>query len=255
MTGRRIRVVSRRGQTGGEADFLLVTLLQSVICAAMLAFAFAAGQYWGMTEVKHCASQILSDQTEAVAVASMLEKAKEQGMLGRLGDWAARTIDGALGLDGDSSQGGWLPDDGTTPSGVSAALPVLSAAAARPVAGQVTSPFGRRVHPITGQQDFHTGVDLSAPEGTPIAAAYPGRVAETGYSPVYGNYILLDHGGIATRYCHCSEIVAQEGMNLRQGETVARVGSTGVSTGPHLHFELLVEQQAVDPRCAADGWA
>ncbi len=263
MTGRGIRTQRHKGRrpgrsTGREEGFLLATLLQSALCAVMLVFAFAAGQYWGMTEVKSCFASVLSNETEALEVFSAVQKVRESGPIERLRDWIIETIDAALGLGGQAVSGGMggeLPVDGNTlPSGVTTALPVLSAAMTQPLSGGLTSPFGSREHPVTGKSDFHTGVDLAAPKGTPIGAAYPGRVVEVGQSEIYGNYITLFHGGFATRYCHCDTIVAKEGMNLRQGETVALVGSTGMTTGPHLHFELIIEGKNADPLCGAQGW-
>lgn len=123
-----------------------------------------------------------------------------------------------------------------------------------PVEGLITSWFGYREHPTTGMLDFHTGLDIAAPMGTPIAAALPGVVEEVGKSPIYGNYITLRHSDtLTTRYCHCSEIVVEEGVQLREGETVALVGNTGVVTGPHLHFEVYVGEKLVDPAWVLEG--
>ncbi len=118
-----------------------------------------------------------------------------------------------------------------------------------PVAGaRITSRFGYRTHPITGNYGFHTGLDLAAAEGTPIAAAFYGTVAETGEDDAWGKYVLLEHSeGFATFYCHLSEIYAEEGAVIRQGETIGLVGSTGWSTGPHLHFEVRINGVRVDP--------
>lgn len=117
-----------------------------------------------------------------------------------------------------------------------------------PVSGKITSGFGYRLHPVTGERDFHTGIDIAADEGTPIAAALPGTVVEVGYDGIYGNYIRLSHGtNIETRYCHCSEILAEEGSKLREGERIALVGSTGMTTGAHLHFEVLADGLLADP--------
>lgn len=260
VTGRRIRVDSRkrRPPVGHGEGFLLATLLQSVLCAVMLALAFAASQHWGLTGIKSCFAAALSQETEAAEVFAAVQRARDSRPAGRLRDWISETIDAALGLGGHSvrdGKGGQLPADGDEPpSGMMAALPVLSAAARQPVLGELTSPFGYREHPITGQRDFHTGADLAAPEGTPIGAAYPGEVVEVGESEVYGNYVTLFHGGFATRYCHCAAITVREGMKLRQGETVALVGSTGMSTGPHLHFELVIQGKNADPLCGAQGW-
>ena len=117
-----------------------------------------------------------------------------------------------------------------------------------PVEGTLTSPFGYRIHPITGNTDFHTGVDLAAPLGTEIGAAWPGVVAETGNDSINGNYVKVIHSGtVCTSYNHLSRIDVAVGQRLARGETLGLVGSTGVSTGPHLHFELLIDGVRVDP--------
>ena len=102
-----------------------------------------------------------------------------------------------------------------------------------------TSYFGYRINPITEDFSFHTGLDIAAEEGTKIRAVYNGKVLKTGEDSRAGKYIFLRHDdGFVTFYCHCSEISAEVGAVIRQGETIARVGSTGWSTGPHLHFEV-----------------
>ncbi len=116
---------------------------------------------------------------------------------------------------------------------------IISKEAVTPVSGTVTSPFGYRIHPITGNKSFHTGIDIASPEGTPVASAYSGTVTQTGYTNGRGNYVFVDHGdGLQTLYCHLSKINVSENTCIRAGETVGFVGSTGMSTGPHLHFEL-----------------
>lgn len=117
-----------------------------------------------------------------------------------------------------------------------------------PVNGEITSRFGYRYHPITGKFGIHNGTDIAASEGTPIAAAFNGRVEEVGFNSVRGNYVLLSHGGdTQTLYLHCSEIIAPEGAVVRQGEIIAKVGNTGYSTGPHLHFSILVGGKYCNP--------
>ncbi len=113
---------------------------------------------------------------------------------------------------------------------------------------RITSRFGYRTHPVTGNYGFHTGLDLAAPEGTPVKAVFYGRVAKTGSDDAWGNYILMEHSdGFETYYCHLSEIYVTEGSVIRQGETIGLVGSTGWSTGPHLHFEVRINAIRVDP--------
>ncbi len=105
--------------------------------------------------------------------------------------------------------------------------------------GRYTSYFGYRINPITDEFSFHTGLDIAAPAGTKIRAAYSGVVTKVSQDSRAGKYIFLTHDdGFVTFYCHCSEILAREGAVIRQGETIAKVGSTGWSTGPHLHFEI-----------------
>lgn len=114
--------------------------------------------------------------------------------------------------------------------------------------GTYTSYFGDRTDPIVGGEDFHTGVDIAADEGSPIKAVAGGRVTLTGEDDRSGKYIFIEHkSGTETFYCHCSDILAKEGESIKQGETIALVGSTGYSTGPHLHFELRVNGERTDP--------
>lgn len=119
----------------------------------------------------------------------------------------------------------------------------------RPVEeGVLTSPFGYRIHPITGEEGIHTGMDIAAPEGTPISAAFYGTVLTVGESNGYGNYIIMEHaGGLRTLYAHCLSIAAEEGMTLRAGDLIAYVGSTGNSTGPHVHVEVRLNGLRCDP--------
>lgn len=114
--------------------------------------------------------------------------------------------------------------------------------------GRYTSYFGFRINPITKEYGFHTGLDIAACEGTIIRAALNGTVDRIGEDSRAGKYICLSHeDGLETFYCHCSEILAEEGANIRQGETIAFVGSTGMSTGPHVHFEVRKNNIRFDP--------
>jgi len=114
--------------------------------------------------------------------------------------------------------------------------------------GNLSSAFGYRIHPISGEEGVHTGMDIAAPEGDPVSAAFYGTVLETGENKGYGKYVLMEHaGGLRTFYAHCSEILAGEGMVLRPGDVIAYVGSTGSSTGPHLHFEIRLNGLRCDP--------
>ncbi len=119
-----------------------------------------------------------------------------------------------------------------------------------PVPGhtRITSEFGGRVHPITGVWSTHGGTDIAAPYGTPIVSANDGVVIYAGYHYSYGNYIIVDHGGgIATLYGHCSKLLASKGQAVSRGESIALIGSTGESTGNHLHYEVRVNGVRKNP--------
>ncbi len=118
----------------------------------------------------------------------------------------------------------------------------------KPVPGNITSGFGYRVHPIYRVRRMHTGVDISASSGTSIHAAAGGTVVHAGRWGGYGNCVIIDHGGgLATLYAHCSSLAVSSGQKVKQGQTVGYVGSTGLSTGPHLHFEVRRDGSPVDP--------
>jgi len=109
----------------------------------------------------------------------------------------------------------------------------------RPVSGEITSGFGYRMHPIFKVVRFHTGIDIACSYGTPIRAAGSGTVVFSGWRRAYGLTVIIDHGnGIATLYAHCSRVYVSEGEKVEAGQVIAEVGSTGLSTGPHLHFEV-----------------
>ena len=113
---------------------------------------------------------------------------------------------------------------------------------------RVSSDFGYRVNPITGNYGIHGGVDLSADSGTPIKAVLSGKILKSKYSSDYGNFVTIDHGdGLVTLYAHCSKLLVRAGDTVSQGDTIALVGSTGRSTGPHLHLEVRINDVRINP--------
>ena len=137
-------------------------------------------------------------------------------------------------------------DDRTDQLGVLEALLVQDSASRKflptlaPVTdGWYSSNFGYRIDPFSGLQSFHEGIDFPAESGTPVVAAASGKVVEAGWHPQYGKMIEIDHGnGLLSRYAHASELLIQDGALVVRGQQIATVGSTGRSTGPHLHFEV-----------------
>ena len=139
---------------------------------------------------------------------------------------------GSRGLFGTSGRAGPM----VRPSGV----PVRTRS--------ITSGFGTRWHPILGGYRFHTGLDFAAPQGAAVAATSPGTVVVAGWCGGYGQCVTIDHGGgVLTLYGHLSRIDVAPGQAISQGQSIGLVGSTGRSTGPHLHYEVRINGQAVDP--------
>ena len=117
-----------------------------------------------------------------------------------------------------------------------------------PASGRISSAFGDRSSPTEGASTNHKGIDIPAPSGSSIVAAADGKVVISTYSYSAGNYIMIDHGGgLTTVYMHCSQLLVKEGETVKQGQTIAKVGSTGYSTGPHLHFGVRSGGSYVNP--------
>ena len=128
----------------------------------------------------------------------------------------------------------------TTPVSVPSAMPLTDA--------RLSSGYGMRNHPVLGGMRGHKGVDLAAPTGTPVYATADGFVSKADWFSSYGKYIAIEHGAsLQTRFAHLSEMVVSAGDKVKKGDLIGYVGSTGRSTGPHLHYEVRVDGVAVDP--------
>src|SRR3972149_5753065 len=125
---------------------------------------------------------------------------------------------------------------------------LLSTPSIWPVKGLVASGFGKRVSPFTGETEMHRGIDILARAGTSVKAAANGLVTEVGTMPGLGNYITITHGnGVVTRYGHNKKNLVKKGERISRGQTIARVGNSGRTTGPHLHYEVVVKGKYVNP--------
>ena len=132
---------------------------------------------------------------------------------------------------------------------VSAARPLVSVPSRMPLEdARMTSDYGMRTHPVLKRRLGHKGVDLAAPTGTPIYATADGFVSKAERYSSYGNFVSIEHGArIQTRYAHMSRIAVEDGSWVKKGDLIGYVGSTGRSTGPHLHYEVRIDGEAVNP--------
>lgn len=118
-----------------------------------------------------------------------------------------------------------------------------------PVVGTISSPFGKREAPFSEGNEFHRGVDIRAPYGSPVKAPADGIVREIGYQSAYGRYLELDHkNGFVTKYAHLSKVLVKEGVQVKKGQVIGLVGTTGNSTGPHLHYEVIFKGVPMNPK-------
>ncbi|WP_120076110.1 M23 family metallopeptidase [Aurantiacibacter odishensis] len=194
---------------------------------------------------------ILAMGTAAVASPAMADEAPANGVID------TNTVAQApLGDDEEFTElfASWedLEEGGrVTATGNIIAAPriAVSVPSRMPVDGvQLTSGYGMRDHPILRQRRQHNGVDLAAPRGTPVYATADGMVEMAKYWGSYGNYVQIGHGGdLETRYAHLSSYTVSDGQQVRKGDLIGYIGSTGRSTGPHLHYEVRVAGEAVNP--------
>ncbi len=231
-----------------DTNYLL--LAQLVVCLAVIAFVLLIQKTdQGFYEEMGRQYQAALEQGVELSGQGELLKFTEEAMA-RVQQAAREALDQAQ----QEGAGGWNPTSQTNqpPAGYSMSAYTLSQAPALPLESYtVTSAYGFRDHPITGEPDFHGGLDLAAPEGTPVLAVLEGVVLQTGTSDSYGNYVRVLHTeGLVSTYNHLSAYSVQPGQKLEKGQQLGQVGSTGVSTGPHLHLEFLLNGGRVNPAAA-----
>ena len=181
----------------------------------------------------------------AVLLACLIIKTFFGGFFAEIKTW----YDKNLNEDTDISL---VLDGATENTGVGGPLEVgafdLSKGFELPVSGTLTSGYGYRIDPFTGKRSFHSGIDIATQNGTPVKAALSGVVELSENSGGdYGNYVIINHGGFKTLYAHCEALNVTKGQYVSSGENIATVGSTGRSTGPHLHFEIRIGDTKIDP--------
>lgn len=268
---------SKKNKRAGNDALMKLICLQVIIVIAALASVFVMGrispssygnlkkQYDGIMSEDKSLSQIFSGMKEyALLVLSYMDEEEEtqtvstqilsevttvsQQSLEEISTQTGETVASAE-IESAKSAGGKDIDIEKAAKGTSFADYVISEAPAMPVNSRnVTSEFGYRTNPISGNYGFHTGLDIAAAQGTKISCLFFGIVEEVGEDDKWGKYVRVKHSdSLETFYCHCSEVFVKNGDVIRKGETLALVGSTGWSTGPHLHIEIIIDSVRVDP--------
>lgn len=236
---------SRRGRNRkkerSEGDYLTrMIFTQLFICLVFTLIVFALSK-WGGNSFEQLKNEYRNITSKDMTAGEIWETVKNTG--------------GALFKDGKSEKTlGMGGDDREVyaPGETELLSPfMVSSVICNPVSGEISSRFGYRVNPISGIWSFHSGIDIAADMGDRIKAAYYGTVTDCGYNDEAGNYVILRHSrGLVTKYYHCSKILVSKGTVVRQGEAIALVGSTGNSTGPHLHFTMEIDSKKVNPAYA-----
>ncbi len=208
-------------------------------------------RYKNMLQQKERERMALEQQQASVTQAALHDTRQKQSFLQQIDrDRAAYEQALAEFQRASDSLGARIRAMQRTPAGQKRAASPWRGGYICPIASsyRITSQFGWRIHPIHRVRRFHEGVDLACPSGTPIRAAAGGVViVAANYGP-YGKHVVVDHGGrISTLYGHCSRLQVSVGMKVRQGQVIANVGSTGLSTGPHLHFGKLRDGSPISP--------
>lgn len=245
-TGRSVEPPRREGQG------LVLLVAQTVLCAMALAVVFTMqyvrpqeyktlGEYY--TGVTRANSDKQGEVMRLLATPITVEQLRLWWE-----DWQPPKLAEVFAWAGDqSAMGGEEP---IFPRNASYRKVVVSVPAASPlpVDAVITSNYGERTHPISGTWDFHTGIDLAAAAGTKIYPVYAGTVTAVGSNQSYGNYVKLRHSdNLETIYCHCEAALCKAGDEVTAEDAIALVGSTGVSTGPHLHLSVMADGYYVDP--------
>lgn len=209
------------------------------VSAALFALCFCAGQVGAFQKQTDQLKQIINTNTDPQAVRIKAEEAVTY----------CETLLGTSSLE----VGAQPPEDSTRQYHIPSDSNAVSAAAeqtafALPLNGVITSNFGERTDPLNETSAWHTGLDIAANTGAPIAAAASGEVIFSGELGGYGYAIKIQHpDGLVTLYGHCSELFVSQGDQVQAGDEIAAVGSTGRSTGPHLHFEIIDGEEYLNP--------
>ena len=227
-------------------------IVSAVILIAVVAVKLLAPQV--LEEHRTRLQGLLGENTDFVAAFSAIGKAVgiEDGIGEALNDaytavFGSAEVENSVESSLENTSAPVYTED-NLPENVEMMQTVLGFSYTTPLAATLTDKFGYRIHPIDGNQQFHYGLDLEAPEGTVIGSFAEGRVSIVGESSQLGKYVTVVHAGdYTTLYAHCSRITASAGQQVKLGDPIAEVGETGQATGPHLHFELYRDTTYYNP--------
>ncbi len=185
---------------------------------------------------------------EYTTIKNLVSIVVEQGVNLKDENEIARVVSALFSQDNIGQGGFFKSNSNETPTNCSFDRYTLTEKLVPPVIGVITSSFGHRVNPINSQADFHTGIDIMANEKDIFVSAFDGTVTNIGYNNIRGNFIEITHkNNVITKYSHLYKQCIKIGDNVKAGQRIGLIGSTGMSTGPHLHFELMVDGVYVNP--------
>ncbi len=242
-SGRRVEPAEK---TGGSSWRLVVS---AVILVSVIAVKLVAPQT--LEQVRGQLLNLLGSDTDFVAVFSTVGK-----VVGGNNSWEEKLQEVYVAVFGTQNSGEAADRSEEIPRYTTENIPdnaylaqkLLGISYRKPVEGMISDKFGYRTHPIDNRGQFHYGIDLQADEGAVISSFAAGEVTAVGESAALGKYLTVQHdGGYQTLYAHCSRITASAGQLVQMGDPIAEVGQTGQTTGPHLHFELLLDTVYINP--------
>lgn len=233
--------------TGKPAENILsrVFLFQLVICVALLAG--LAGLHFMMPELYQEVREELMVTSQGISVHDGIQQgySKISEFFGNLKPLKAQNQEETSGTSEAAQED---PNGAAVPSNCSLEEVVYDGDATLPLEGTVTSGYGFRESPVSGELEFHNGVDIAAVEGTPIVSMDDGTVEKAEFDESYGNYLLISNAnGFSSVYAHCCELLVSQGEQVDKGQTIATVGSTGSATGSHLHFGMKKDGMYINP--------
>lgn len=246
-----------------EADEMIAEIQKDIDKYTALYNAAAASEAAVMNKINNILAEIAAAEEAARKEAEEAAKREEEEKNNQSQVGSGVTDNGSTGSGGegegvtDNGSGSEQPADPTPAPPTNNSVSTGSYIWPTPNSRLITSLYGNRMHPILGYERYHSGVDINGSVGDPVVAADGGTVILSSYDPGgYGNYLVISHGGgRTTLYAHMSSVAVGVGTVVKQGQTIAYVGSTGLSTGPHLHFEIAVNGSRHDPLSYLGGYS